>query len=67
MQISPYQNHKDSGVEWLGDVPAHWEVQWLKTSVVNVVYQASHNRCVHWRKSKLIFWHWRRKQKGYWE
>ena len=27
----PYPAYKPSGVEWLGDVPAHWEVRRLKT------------------------------------
>ncbi|MYC68714.1 MAG: restriction endonuclease subunit S [Acidobacteriia bacterium] len=27
----PYPAYKDSGVEWLGDVPEHWEVRRLKT------------------------------------
>ncbi len=27
----PYPEYKDSGVEWLGEVPAHWEVRRLKT------------------------------------
>ena len=26
----PYPSYKPSGVEWLGDVPAHWEVRRLK-------------------------------------
>ena len=26
MRLAPYDAYKDSGVEWLGDVPAHWEV-----------------------------------------
>jgi len=26
----PYPAYKDSGVEWLGEVPAHWEVKQLK-------------------------------------
>lgn len=26
MRHKPYTAYKDSGVEWLGDVPAHWEV-----------------------------------------
>lgn len=26
----PYPAYKDSGVEWLGEVPAHWEVRRLK-------------------------------------
>ena len=25
-----YPAYKPSGVEWLGDVPAHWDVRWLK-------------------------------------
>ena len=33
----PYPACKPSGVEWLGAVPAHWEVQRLKASVNNVV------------------------------
>ncbi|MBX6362114.1 MAG: restriction endonuclease subunit S [Acidobacterium ailaaui] len=27
----PYPAYKDSGVEWLGEVPAHWEVRRIKT------------------------------------
>ena len=27
----PYPAYKDSGVEWLGDVPAHWEVRRVKS------------------------------------
>src|SRR5258706_15719366 len=26
----PYPVYKDSGVEWLGEIPAHWEVKRLK-------------------------------------
>jgi len=25
-ELKPYPAYKDSGVEWLGKVPAHWEV-----------------------------------------
>ena len=28
--LAPYPTMKDSGVEWLGDVPAHWEVRRLR-------------------------------------
>lgn len=28
---------KDSGVEWLGEVPSHWDVQRLKVGVANIV------------------------------
>ena len=29
--LKPYPNYKPSGVEWLGDVPAHWNVRRIKT------------------------------------
>lgn len=28
--LKPYPKYKDSGVEWLGDVPEHWEVKPIK-------------------------------------
>ena len=28
--LKPYPQYKPSGVEWLGDVPAHWEMRRLK-------------------------------------
>lgn len=31
MTYKPYPEYKDSGAEWLGGVPAHWEVRRLKT------------------------------------
>lgn len=30
-RFQPYPAYKDSGVEWLGKIPAHWEVRRLKT------------------------------------
>ena len=32
MNSHPYPTYKPSGVEWLGDIPAHWEVNRLKYS-----------------------------------
>lgn len=29
-RFRPYPEYKDSGVEWLGEIPAHWEVKRLK-------------------------------------
>jgi len=29
-RFKPYPSYKDSGVEWLGEIPAHWEVTPLK-------------------------------------
>jgi type I restriction enzyme S subunit len=34
MSLPPYPEYKDSGVEWLGEVPAHWgagSLKWLST------------------------------------
>ena len=28
--LNPYSAYKPCGVEWLGDVPAHWEVRRLR-------------------------------------
>ena len=42
--LKPYPTYKPSGVEWLGDVPAHWEVRRLKFSVENVVDQTHKRR-----------------------
>jgi type I restriction enzyme S subunit len=30
-RFKPYPAYKDSGVEWLGEIPTHWEVKRLKT------------------------------------
>ncbi len=32
--LKPYPAYRDSGVEWLGEVPEHWEVARLKTHLV---------------------------------
>lgn len=33
MSLKPYPEYKDSGIEWLGDVPVGWEVARLKNSI----------------------------------
>ena len=33
IDLKPYPSVKDSGVEWLGEVPEHWEVRRLRTTV----------------------------------
>ena len=33
----PYPSYRDSGVEWLGKVPEHWEIQRLRAFVDNVI------------------------------
>lgn len=35
MSFPRYPEYKDSGVEWLGEVPGHWEVDRLKRSTIS--------------------------------
>ena len=35
--LQPYPAYKPSGVDWLGDVPAHWEVRRLRDSVAGCI------------------------------
>jgi type I restriction enzyme, S subunit len=30
VELSPYPEYKDSGIEWLGEIPAHWETKSLR-------------------------------------
>ncbi len=39
--LKPYPAYKPSGVEWLGDMPAHWEARRLKGHVANITDQTS--------------------------
>jgi len=39
--LKPYPVFKDSGVPWLGQVPAHWDVRRLKTVVDHINEQTS--------------------------
>lgn len=42
--LKRYPTTKDSGVDWLGEVPAHWEISRLKSSVTNVLEYATVNQ-----------------------
>ncbi len=39
--LPPYPAMKDSGVPWLGEVPGHWGIQRLKSSMSNVIQQSA--------------------------
>ena len=39
--MQPYPSYRDSGVEWLGEVPEHWEVRRLKSLLDNIVDSAA--------------------------
>ncbi len=34
MSFPPYRDYKESGVEWLGELPAHWEVTKLGSTLI---------------------------------
>jgi type I restriction enzyme S subunit len=34
-RYKPYPAYKDSGVEWLGEIPAHWEVKRLRSTLTS--------------------------------
>ena len=36
-ELKPYPQMKDSGVEWLGQVPAHWEIRRLRSTIESCV------------------------------
>ena len=40
-RLQPYPEYKDSGVEWLGEIPTHWEVERLKSCMDNIVEQTN--------------------------
>ena len=42
--LKPYPAMKDSGVEWLGDVPKHWTTERFKSSMHNIVEQTTERR-----------------------
>jgi type I restriction enzyme, S subunit len=41
LTINNYPSYKDSGVEWLGDMPEHWEIKRLKEVLDEVIYGTS--------------------------
>jgi type I restriction enzyme S subunit len=42
MSFPRYESYKDSGVEWLGDVPAHWTVSAIKHIVSTPITDGPH-------------------------
>ncbi len=40
--LKPYSNYKPSGVEWLGDVPVHWEITKLKNIIKEKITDGPH-------------------------
>ena len=43
MGLPRYERYKDSGVEWIGEIPVHWEVRRLLDKT-QIGYEVSFNR-----------------------
>jgi type I restriction enzyme S subunit len=37
LELGPYPEYRDSGIPWLGEIPAHWNIERLKTSVLGCI------------------------------
>ena len=48
MKFVPYNDYKPSGVEWLGDVPAHWEVKKLRSVLTELTERKSGVTPLRW-------------------
>ena len=50
-RFRPYPAYKDSGVEWLGEIPAHWEDTQVKRRYLDEWTKAvnEHGGFGHWR------------------
>src|SRR5690606_27660740 len=49
----PYPRYKDSGVEWLGQVPAHWEVRSIKR--IARLNPSKTELPLSWRDGRAVF------------
>jgi len=39
-KINKYSSYKDSGIEWIGEIPSHWEVKKIKYSMSLIMGQS---------------------------
>ena len=39
--MKPYSSYKDSGVEWIGDIPSHWDKPKLKHNKAGTLSMAN--------------------------
>ncbi len=36
MPLTPYETYRESGIQWLGKIPAHWEVKRIKNIIKSI-------------------------------
>ncbi|MGK7932252.1 MAG: restriction endonuclease subunit S, partial [Microcystaceae cyanobacterium] len=62
LTIQRYEEHKDSGIEWLGKIPEHWDIKRVKELATLVLGKMLDNKPApnkfyrHYLKSKNIRW-----------
>ena len=58
MRLPPYPKYKPSGVEWLGEVPEHWDVKRLKMAVhltdKKVERRRGESSALHWHDGESL-------------
>ena len=62
-EMPTYEAYKDSGVEWLGEIPMHWEIKRVKDLVKincatfqkkqNAEFIVTQNKSCYWIKLKI--------------
>lgn len=50
--LKPYPKYKDSGIAWLGEVPAHWEVR--RTKHLALVNPSKHEACSILKSDEMV-------------
>ncbi|KAA3598709.1 MAG: hypothetical protein DWQ06_11130 [Calditrichaeota bacterium] len=53
--MKKYPNYKDSGVEWLGEIPEHWEAKKLKFSDLVIMGQSPDSKDYNTEKKGFPF------------
>ena len=53
--LPPYPAYKPSGIQWLGDIPAHWQVRRLKQLCTGSALYGANVAAVHYQDSGVRF------------
>jgi type I restriction enzyme S subunit len=52
-----YERYKDSGVEWIGEIPEHWDV--IKLKFLSTIFKGKNPRITdEWREEFLLIYLW---------
>ncbi len=54
--LAPNVPLRDSGIPWLGEIPAHWEVTLLRFACCSRLRPVEHRRSITWMIQTRIVW-----------